>query len=160
MLDRRVGPWVESGLSRIGTRLAGAPNAHLHRIRTLLNELGVAVTPAAEALRLGVDGHAEPTANQTPAKLSHESVAFKIVFNMLQTDLSEVIAMDVEGDSDVRYWCTTWVVHGMLLVPTLRWISSRLRITMWSEMWSWNLCQFCSRVFYIYIYIIFFSSTA
>lgn len=63
-------------------------DAHLHRIQTLFNELGVSVTPAAEAPRVDVDGRSELNTNQTSAKLSHESVLFNMLLTKLQTDLN------------------------------------------------------------------------
>ena len=41
-------------MSKLGTRVAGTPNAQLHRIQTLLSELTVSVTPAAEAPKLDI----------------------------------------------------------------------------------------------------------
>ena len=95
MIDRRSGPWAESGLAKLGTRVAGRHSAHLHRVQTLLNEMGVAITPAAEAPRVGMDGTSELSTNASPTKLSHEAVLFRVVLTMLQTDLTQVLADDV-----------------------------------------------------------------
>ena len=53
----------------------------------MFNELGASVTPAAEAPRVDVDGRSELNTNQTSAKLSHESVLFNMLGNMLLTKL-------------------------------------------------------------------------
>ena len=59
------------------------------------------MTPAAEAPRVDVDGRSELNTNQTSAKLSHDSVLFNMLGNMLltklQTDLNTL-----EWDVDIR----------------------------------------------------------
>ena len=45
------------------------------------------MTPAVEAPRVDVDGRSELNTNQTSAKLSHESVLFNMLGNMLLTKL-------------------------------------------------------------------------